>query len=132
MGTGEMKQAGIQCRQRGVAVVEMAVVLPVLALLLLGGIDIALQFYVRHSMVNAAREAARTLAVREGTPDQAKTVAAAELNGIHATFTVTPTLDGANDMVSVRISVPVSQVSLGIVGSSDPNMTVQTTMRKEE
>ena len=78
MGTGEMKQAGIQCRQRGVAVVEMAVVLPVLALLLLGGIDIALQFYVRHSMVNAAREAARTLAVREGTPDQAKTVAAAE------------------------------------------------------
>jgi Flp pilus assembly protein TadG len=132
MGSGSMKQAGNHIRWRGVAVVEMAIVLPILVLLLLGAIDLAMRFYVRHSMVNAAREAARTMAVREGTADQAKAVAAAELDGIHATFTVTPTFDGGTDLVSVRISAPMSQVSLGIIASSDANMVVQTVMRKEE
>jgi Flp pilus assembly protein TadG len=113
-----------------VAVVELAIVLPVLVLLMMGGVDLALRFYVRQSMVNAAREAARAMAVQQGTVAQAKTVAANALNGIHATFTVTPTSN--EEDVTVRISVPVTQVSLGIVGSSDPNMVVQTVMRKEE
>jgi Flp pilus assembly protein TadG len=113
-----------------VAVVEMAIVLPVLVLLMMGGVDLALRFYVRQSMVNAAREAARAMAVQQGTADQARTVARNALNGIHATFTVTPT--SSEEDVTVRISVPVAQVSLGIVASSDPNMVVQTVMRKEE
>jgi Flp pilus assembly protein TadG len=128
-----MQQARIQSRQHGMAMVEMAVVLPVLVLLLLGGIDLALRFYVRHSMVNAAREAARTMAVQEGTDAQARAVATEELRSIRATFSVNVNdTSEADHMVSVRISVPVAQISLGIVGSSDPNMTVQTTMRKED
>ncbi len=127
-----MKQAGSHIRWRGVAVVEMAIVLPVLVLLLLGAVDVAMQFYVRHSMVNAAREAARTMAVSQGTADQARAVATTELSRIKATFTVTPTLDDVNDMVVVRISAPIKDVSLGIVGASQGDMVVQTVMRKED
>jgi Flp pilus assembly protein TadG len=124
-------------KRRGTAIVEMALVLPLLLLLILGGLDFALQLHVLHCMTNAAREGARQLAVRGATVEQATAAALDQLSGINATFTVAPTLpaEGETDVV-VSISVPRDEVALGLhelLGSSPGGMLqVRTTMRLEQ
>jgi hypothetical protein len=128
-----MKRSSDPTRRRGVAIIEMAIVLPLLLLLLLGGLDFGLQYHVRHCMVNAGREAARVLAVRNGTEAEATTAAMNELAGIGATFTITfpaPSPPGSPDVI-VRISVPQADVSLGMFGSPGGTIEIQSTMRKE-
>jgi Flp pilus assembly protein TadG len=118
--------------RRGAAVVETALVLGVLVLLIFGGIDFAIQFHVRYLMSSAAREAARYLAVRNGTEEQATTAALDRLNGINATFTVTFPAPASNKDVTVQISVPRNTVSLGLFpGSPGATIIVKNTMRKE-
>jgi TadE-like protein len=46
--------------RRGTAIVEMAIVLPLLILLLLGIIEFGYMMYVQHNLVNAAAQGART------------------------------------------------------------------------
>jgi len=125
------------CGRHGTATVEVAIVLPLLLLLTLGGLDYALQFHVLHCMTNASREAARVLAVREGTIDAARSAALRQLSGIDAHFSVTATLPGEDETdVTVRISVPRDEVSLGVVGafglSRRDTIVTQTKMRREE
>jgi len=122
-----------QTKRHGTAMVEMAIALPLLLLLIVGALEFALQFHVRHCMVNAAREAARTLAVRGATVAQATQAANSQLERINAHFTVTSALPppGQTD-VSVQITVPRREVSLGMF-AGDPGdvLLVRTTMRKE-
>jgi Flp pilus assembly protein TadG len=121
-------------RRRGSAVVETAIVIGVLALLIFGGLDFAIQFHVRYRMSDAARDAARYLSVKNPnvTQAQATTAALARLNGINATFTVTFPTPASDKDVTVRISVPRRTVSLGLFpGSAGATITVETTMRKE-
>ncbi len=123
-------------QRRGTAAVELALTLPFLLFLIIGGLSFALQFHVRHCMVGASRAAARELAVRNGTQAQATAAAVNQLNGINATFTITfPTPTDPKDVI-VQISVPRNQVSLGFslgswILSRDGNIVVQTTFRKE-
>ena len=131
-----MKRKRNQTGRRGTAVVETAIVLPLLLILILGGVDFAFQLHVVHTMTNAAREAARKLAVRGGTEAQARTTALDQLSGIHATFTVTfppPPSDPCDTVV--RISVPQDEISLGIYGllglTPGGTIQVQAIMRKE-
>ena len=69
--TRNFKPSG-EFRRRGAAAVEMAVVAPVLILLLGGIIQFGGLFFLHNNMVNAAREAARALALKTvtvaGTP----------------------------------------------------------------
>jgi len=51
--------AGSSRNQRGVATLEMALVLPLLLLLVIGGIDYGWKFYILHNMNVAARDGAR-------------------------------------------------------------------------
>jgi hypothetical protein len=121
-----------------VAVAEMAIVLPVLLALILGGVDFGFQLHVMHQMTAGAREGARMLAVRGGTTAQATTAALNQLTGINATFTVTfpPATSpyDPNDAI-VRISVPERQISLGtfaLLGlNSGGTIQVQAIMRKQ-
>jgi Flp pilus assembly protein TadG len=46
-------------RQEGAVAVELAIVLPLLLTLILGGMDMAHMFYIEHVITNASREAAR-------------------------------------------------------------------------
>ena len=63
-------------------------------------------------MVNAAREAARTVAVQQGTPTSALTSACTKyLKGIGQTFTMTYSCSGGQD-VNVTITVPAANASL--------------------
>jgi hypothetical protein len=135
---GEMNKSEIRlfpknpASRRGAAIVEAALVLGILVLLVIGGMDFALQLHVRHLMTGASREAARYLAVRDGTQAQATIAAMNQLNGINATFTVTFPTPAGNHDVMVQISVPRNQVSLGLFpGSSGATITTKTTMRKE-
>lgn len=116
--------------RQGTAIVETALVIGILVLLIIGGMDFAIQFHVRHCMTFAAREAARYLAVRNGTVAQAETAALNQLEGINANFTITCTV-GAVD-VTVNISVPRKDISIGFFpGAPGATLTAKTTMRKE-
>jgi hypothetical protein len=123
-------------RRRGLATVEMALVLPLLLLLIFGAIDCALQIHVMHRMTNAAREAARSLAIRQGSTTEAISQAQGLLSDIQATFTVTatePTGGSADHDVVVHISVPRAQVSIGGFGGffGTGKINAEVTMRKE-
>jgi Flp pilus assembly protein TadG len=118
-------------RRSGVSTIEMALVLPMLLMLVLGGLDYGLQFYAWDVMGDAARDAAREAAVRDGTAAQAQAVAVQRLSGLHGAFAITVTMPtGTSTDVTVHISVPVSDVSLGYFHSG---RTIETsvTMRKE-
>jgi hypothetical protein len=90
-------------------------------------------------MTNAARDACRTLAVRNETEANAIALALNELSPIHAPFAVTAIQPGPgsqNRDCIVRITVPRSAIS--IVGPnpllpapSSPNLQAKVTMRKE-
>jgi Flp pilus assembly protein TadG len=124
---------------RGAAAVEFALVLPLLVGVLFGIIQFGALFFLHNNMVNAAREAARKMAVGEATTNaQAQTVATTYLASWGLTFTATATGAGAvagTDQV-VTITVPMKSASLiDVIGlfspSSNPLLRATVTMRKE-
>ena len=104
-------------RRRGAALVEMALVILVLVVILLGIIDIGYVFFVQHNMVNAARDAARAVAVRDGTTSAAIAVAQNRLEDIPLDFNIDVSVpDGSSPTdrdVSVLITTPLNAASLG-------------------
>ena len=136
----------LRCRGGGPAV-EFAFVLPVLLLVLLGIFQFGTALFLHANMANAAREAARQLAVGEvavaagGPPYAAGTaeqVALAHLADWGQTFTVTARAPAPADLdraVSVRVAVPLAQASplvdvLGLFGGK--LLVAEVTMRKEQ
>ena len=125
----------IRHNRRALEVIEMALLLPVVLLALMGALEYALQFHVLHRMTDAARDAARCLAVKEGTTSQATTLALNELADLHTSFTVAtvvPPQGAASPDVVVTITVPRKAVSLGVF-ELDTSGVIKTTvtMRKE-
>ena len=55
-------------RQEGAAAVEFAIILPVLMLLILGGMDLGHMLYIDHLITNAGREGARYAAKYTNPP----------------------------------------------------------------
>ena len=53
--------------EEGAAAVEFALILPILVLLVLGGLDLGHRFYMEHLITNASREGARFAAKYTGT-----------------------------------------------------------------
>src|SRR5689334_15637197 len=102
-------------RAQGAAAVEMALVLPLLMLLVLGALDWGYYFFVAQIVTNAAREGARAGTLHETAAEgvsDANTTAAAylSLNGLdpgRATLNVTP----AGDAIRVEISYPVGSLT---------------------
>ncbi len=130
--TGDFKRSG-ESRRRGVAAAEMAVVAPVLVLILGGIIQFGALFFLHNNMVNAAREAARALAVKKVTVAGSTSCSTAppvgtaeELACNHLSswgsmnFTLAacnPTVPGANcaagsSDVTMAITVPLSGAAL--------------------
>jgi len=126
------KPTGRHRQKRGAALIEAAIVFGLLLMLIAGGLDLAMQMHVRHRMTGASREAARALAVKKGTVAQATTAALNQLKGINAAFIVSFPLSNDPQDIKVQISVPRSQVSLGLFsGPKGAAITTETTMRKE-
>jgi Flp pilus assembly protein TadG len=110
----------LRSKDRGVAAVEFALLLPILLLLTLGAIDWGYFFYVKQRIVNAAREGARagTLVDPSSKIDPlatAKTAAEAYLErvGLTKTAVVSTEFDypGGGQAIRVDISYPAGSLS---------------------
>lgn len=125
-------------RRRGVSLVEGAFLIPIMLMLIFGSIEFGTVLHMRQTMVSAAREAARTLAVQGGSIAQAEAAALNRLpEGDDFTFDITATKPGPNDPnrdVVVQISLPIEEASLGnMFGFFGENaMSVSVTMRSED
>lgn len=124
--------------RRGVSIVESAFMIPILMSLIFGAIEFGSVLHMRHTMLHAAREAARTLAVQGGSVSDAVTVAQTLLpHSDELNFEVTASQPSPNDIlrdVEVSISVPFAEASLGDMFGlfGEDRMSVRITMRSEQ
>ncbi len=124
-------------RTEGSSAVEFALVLPLFLLLMFGAADFEFVVYTQSVMFNAAREAARRMAVDSThTVAQAQSDAQSILNTWPiATYTINPQRPAPTcaDCVKVTVSLPMNQAAL----LGDPfnmfsgTITAQVTMRQE-
>ena len=123
------------CR-RGAAMVEFALILPVLVLILFGVIEFGRMVMVHQVLVNASREGAR-LAVLPGTTSaQVQNtidgyMASAGITGHTATFPDPNTIPPGQSL-TVSVSVPYEDVSWGgMYYLGDAELEADVVMRRE-
>lgn len=116
----------------GAAAVELAFVLPVALLLLMGIIQFGALLFLQNTMVNVANDVARRVSVGDMTATAGEEMAKERLSGWKATFTVSVTEPTSSD-VHVDISVPLADAAIVNFGHylDVGNMTAEATMRKE-
>lgn len=102
-------------KERGAVAVEMAIVLPLLLLILIGTMEFGRVFNVQNSLTQAAREGARHAAINynKATLDVEGTAlgAAPSLDGLDVTVTDDAGACGPNLDVEVRTSVALDSMS---------------------
>ncbi len=121
--------------RRGSAALEFAMVLPMLVTVLIGTMQYGLLMFTYASMLDAARNATRKLAVSVASESQARTAALAVLPSwiAAARWTVTPQDTGTTGTTSVQttISVGSSYASVLHLVPMPATLTVKVVMRKE-
>jgi len=122
-------------RGRASAVVEMAVVTPLLLTLLFGIIEYGWTLSVRQSMVSAAREGARVASLPGSSDTDIRSRVQEYLApmGLTAQVTLQRAVLPDNPTEKVTVTIPYSQVSLlgGYFGSTNFNLASTCSMRKE-
>ncbi|MFO0839700.1 MAG: TadE/TadG family type IV pilus assembly protein [Phycisphaerae bacterium] len=123
-------------QRRGAAVVEMAIVSPLLFALLFGIIEFGWLFTVQNTLLNAAREGARTGCLQGMTQTDIQTRVTQLLTPMHLQSKTTVTITDAtvaNPNVTVALTVPRNQVSLvgNFFGFTSGNLNATCSMRKE-
>lgn len=123
--------------RRGTAIVETAVVAPVMILGMLGMMEVGYAFMVRQTVTLASREGARAAALPGGDMTDVNAavdaaMAAANLTG----YTTTSNVDslGPTDLeVTVDVSIPLSRATFtgSMLGGNSFDISSQTTMRRE-
>ncbi len=131
-----MKQGMGKKARRGAAVVELAVVSPVMFAMLFGIIEFGWLFSVRHNMINAAREGAR-LGVIEGVESSEVTARVRDFlepMGLDDDVTIT-VVDATEEDPTVRVDVSVDRDEVSLLGSffgfSGGTIEGSASMRKE-
>jgi hypothetical protein len=116
----------------GAAAVELALVLPVALLLLMGIIQFGALLFLQNTMVNVANDVARRVSVGDLTTTAGEALAEERLAGWNATFTVNVTEPTSND-IQVAISVPLADAAIVDFGHflDAGDLTAQATVRKE-
>jgi Flp pilus assembly protein TadG len=102
-------------KERGAVAVEMAIVLPLLLLILIGTMEFGRVFFVQNSLTQAAREGARDAAIHykdsglnvEGTAE----AAAPPLTGLGMTVTHDATSCGSGKNVTVTTKITLTSMS---------------------
>lgn len=124
-------------RVRAAAVVEFAVVLPLLLTILFGIIEYGWVFMVRQTLQNSAREGCRLAVLQTSTEPYANVIARIQetMNPTGLTtyeVTLTHATTG-NPVETVLVSVPYDDVSLmgGFFGTHDYELAGSCSMRKE-
>ncbi len=123
-------------KRTGGVLLEFALAMPLFLILILATMEISLLLFVRHAMLNAARDAARSYAIREFDAAESAALASQRLsaiNNVDFTITTSPDSDTSVDRW-VEISAPIDGTALndplGIF--DDGSMTVRVTMRGED
>jgi Flp pilus assembly protein TadG len=129
--------------QEGSAAVEFALILPVLLLLVLGGLDMGHMYYMDHLITNASREGAR-YAAKYTWPSTAEPTSAQVSNYVKSTLnydafnltnlTVTKTVAGAipSRIATVTVTAEKHWWVLGtLAGFSTKTLRAQTAMNVE-
>jgi Flp pilus assembly protein TadG len=121
-----------QCRNRGAAAVEFALVAPVFIMFLFGTVELGRLALARNVLANASREAARYAVIEGATTDGVEEVAEqfAEAGSVNG---VTTTVTWSDATVTVNVSIPFSEVSWlpGTWFLGDQTLAGETTMRRE-
>ncbi len=123
-------------RGRAAAVVEFAVVLPLLLTILFGIIEYGWVFMVRQTLQTAAREGCRVAVLQTSTePYTAALNRVAQVmapTGLNYTVNMNHAVAG-NPVETIEVSVPYNDVSLmgGFFGTHDYNLAGTCSMRKE-
>lgn len=123
--------------RRGISIVESALMIPIMLMLIFGAVEFGSILHVRHTMLHAAREAARAVAVQGITANAGTQIARDLLPGEDFDYrisTIAPLPDDINRDVIVEISIPLGEASLGdmfgFYGNS--RMSVRVIMRSEQ
>ncbi|MHC4695525.1 MAG: TadE family protein [Planctomycetota bacterium] len=118
-------------RARAAAVVEFAVVLPVLLTILFGIVEYGYVFMVRLTVEHAAREGCRVASLSTSTSAEVTARVAQTMNDLP--YTLDPPLSNpvpCQETVTVRVAY--TDVSLtGFFGNPSGDLVGTTTMRKE-
>lgn len=100
-------------RRRGAAIVELAIVLPVLLMGIIGMITFSWLFLAKHTMLHAAREGARALAVQGATVEQAQARTTEVLGSLgFGQYEFTTTAEKTGTEARVSVSIPSSSLSI--------------------
>jgi hypothetical protein len=127
-------------RQEGVAAVEFAIILPVLMLLVLGGMDMGDMYFMQHVITNASREGARYAARYTGNPPPTSGQVSSYVTSSSGldyssfgfpNFTVSASYSGASPDEVVTVTVQANKYwwILSSFGLADPKiLTARTAM----
>jgi Flp pilus assembly protein TadG len=113
------RKAPMPQRQRGAAVVEFALILPILLLLLVGTIDASLALYDKAVITNASREGARAGIVARSLP-----LTDTQIKGVVERY-----LQGA--LISLGPNSPVPKVEIKTVTSANNDPALQVSVSYE-
>jgi Flp pilus assembly protein TadG len=114
-------------RARAAAVVEFAVVLPLLLTILFGIIEYGYVFMVRLTVEHAAREGCRVASLSTSTSADVSARVASSMAGL--SYTLATTTGVCEE--TVEVTIPYADVSLTGLFSSADDIVGTTTMRKE-
>lgn len=123
--------------RRGTAVVEAAVVAPLMILSMFGMMEVGYAFMVKQNVTLAAREGARAAALPGGTMTDVTTAVDQAMQAANLTgYTMTTNLAslGPTDVeVWVEVSIPLNRATFtgSMLGGGSYNITSRTTMRRE-
>jgi Flp pilus assembly protein TadG len=125
--------------RRGAALIEFALVLPVLLLLIAGIIEFGRTVMVQQILTNASREGARKAALPGTTNSDVEAVVTNYMQAANVasadSVTVTPSASAAAAGDAVKVTVTIKFSKVGWLPMSwfvgDPLLNASTTMRKE-
>lgn len=131
------QRLGSQRRQRsGIAVVEFAACLPILALFVFGTIEFANAIFTQQALTSAAYEAGNVVSAGGGTSANAVSRANAVLSGMNvrsATVTITPTVTSATPTgttIVITCTVPFGSNSATSSFFPNTNLTARYTVTR--
>jgi len=134
LSRGRAREAQGAERARAAAIVEFAVVLPLLLTILFGIIEYGYVFMVRQSLQHAAREGCRLAALSTSLPPYANVLSRVDdsLAGTGLTTYDAQVASGVCEE-TVTVTIPYNDVSIvgGFFGTLDIDLTGACTMRKE-
>lgn len=136
-----MNPQGIKTHTLGSALIEFALLLPVLVVIVLGTIELGWALYIQNTLVDAAREGAR-IAVTQNVSsidivNEVDTIIQnANLTSNNASITITPTaisLEPRGTAITVAVSLPYNAESIlpSPLFLNGVTLQAQVTMTKE-